>query len=161
LDRRNLWLGLIAIVLGAAVIVWSDELSWAPAFFPRVVSITLIVLGAYAAGHQAYLLAADARKRGTVFREVHEGSEGNGSDGWKRELRLLPPLAIAVVYVYFFRKLGFAWLTPPLIVLTAWFLGYRRLWISILVAFGFSAVLYFAFRFLLNVPIPASPLLRI
>jgi hypothetical protein len=158
LDKRNLWLGVIGIILGTAVIVWSGDLKWAPAFFPRVVSITLIVLGAYAAGHQIYLIIADARRGGSVFREISEGARRSG---WKRELRLLPPLVIAVVYVYFFRKLGFAWLTPPLIVLTAWFLGYRRLWISILVALGFSAVLYFAFRFLLNVPIPASPLLGI
>lgn len=158
MDTRNLWLGVIGIILGAIVIVWSGDLTWTPAFFPRVVSITLVVLGAFAAGHQVFLLTADARKRGSMFREV---SQGNRRGNWKRELLLLPPLVIAVVYVYFFRKLGFAWMTPPLIVLTAWFLGYRKVWVSVLVALGFSAILYVAFRFLLNVPIPASPLLGI
>jgi hypothetical protein len=156
LDKRNLWLGVLGIFLGVIVIIWSADLTWAPAFFPRVVSTTLIVLGAFAAGHQVYLLAADARRGGSAFREI---SQGNGRGNWKRELLLLPPLVSAVLYVYFFRKLGFAWLTPPLIVLTAWFLGYRKLWVSILVALGFSVILYVAFRYLLNVPIPRSPLL--
>lgn len=158
MDTRNLWLGVLGMVLGVVVIVWSADLTWAPAFFPRVVSVVLIVLGAFGAGYQIVLLANDAQQRSSVFREIANGSRrGN----WKRELLLLPPLVVAIVYVYFFRKLGFAWLTPPLIVLTAWFLGYRKVWVSILVALGFSVILYVAFRYLLNVPIPRSPLLGI
>lgn len=158
MDTRNLWLGVLGIFLGIIVIVWSADLTWAPAFFPRVVSVVLIVLGAFAAGHQIFLIASDAQQRSSVF---HQISTGNWRGNWKRELLLLPPLVIAVVYVYFFRKLGFAWLTPPLIVATAWFLGYRKLWVSVLVALGFSIILYISFRYLLNVPIPRSPLLGI
>ncbi len=158
MDTRNLWLGVLGIVLGIIVVIWSAELTWTPALFPRVVSITLIVLGAFGAGHQIVLLATDAQQRGSVFREI---STGNWRGNWKRELLFLPPLVIAVLYVYFFRKLGFAWLTPPFIVLIARFLGYRKFWVSILVALGFSVILYVAFRYLLNVPIPRSPLLGI
>jgi hypothetical protein len=158
LDTRNLWLGVLSIILGVIVIIWSAELTWAPAFFPRVVSITLIVLGAFGAGHQIVLLATDVQQRSSVFRKI--STEPRRSN-WKREPRLLPPLVVAVLYVFFFRKLGFAWLTPPLIVLTAWFLGYKKFWVSVLVALGFSVILYVAFRYLLNVPIPRSPLLGV
>jgi putative tricarboxylic transport membrane protein len=154
MDNRNFWLGLSSILLGLVVLIPSSRLAPMPALFPKVVSALMILLGACAAGTWG-LQRIRGSGSGSGVGLFPEASRGNG----KRELRVLPPLFIAVLYVFLFKPVGFALLTPPLIGLTAWYLGYRKVLILIAVSVGVTALLYLLFAYLLSVPLPRSPVL--
>ena len=146
----------MCVVLCSLVIIWSASLPATAGLFPKVVSAFMIVFGCVGLAHQMLVLRGHGAGSHATRIAIW-----NPNTALRRELRLLPPTLIAVSYVYFFRKLGFVWLTPLLIFATSWVLGYRKAWVLIAVAVGFSAVLYLAFRILLSVPFPTSPLLGI
>ncbi len=152
MDGKNLWLGAFSVISGAMVISWCGRLDAVPALFPKVVSVIMIVLGFIGISTQiaALIKSADFRKSfaNDVLKTVN----------WTRELRVLPPFFMAIVYAYYFRKVGFILLTPLLIGLIARYLGYKKIPILIGAGIGFTIILYLLFGYFLNVPIPKSPL---
>lgn len=154
MDSRNLWTGAVGVVLGAAVISWSNQLDALPAAFPLVVSVLLVVLGAVTLGKELIVLVRDQSARAQI-RDGFSGIE------WQRQVRIIVPLVAAIVYTRFFKVVGFVALTPFLLIGMATYLGYKKIWITTVVGIGATALIYVVFRLLLGIPLPRVPYLGI
>lgn len=152
MDKRNVWVGGIVVVVGALVMIWAREMEQMPAAFPRFVSGLLIALGLVALSQPLVAILGGGRSR---------TAESSSPIAWNKELRLIPITLVAIIYTVFFKRVGYLLLTPPVIAFVAWYLGYRKINRLIVSSIGITAVLYILFAVLLRIPVPRVPFLGI
>jgi len=91
------------------------------------------------------------------FKTIEEIKSEFKKFDWRDEFRLVFPLIMIILYAFLFKPVGFVILTPLLIFAIAYYFGFRKIVLLILVSLGFSVFLYLLFRVFLNVPIPLFP----
>ncbi|WP_219818930.1 tripartite tricarboxylate transporter TctB family protein [Streptomyces sp. SM11] len=76
------------------------------------------------------------------------------------DVRLEPAVLLVAIalYVALFEPLGFVLATTLFVVATAWYLGFARLWVNVLVGAGVALALYLAMSEGLDVALPTGPL---
>ena len=112
-----------------------------PLFFPRLMAAILGVLGIF-----LFLRGHDRE------RNLRDG-EGFVIDAGEL-VRVAGAAAILIAYALLLDTVGYLLLTPAALVALCVFLGYRRWTVLILTSAGFTAIVYFGFRYGMKILLP-------
>jgi putative tricarboxylic transport membrane protein len=150
MEVKDLYLGIISLAVGTVFLIFSLQLDVMPAAFPMIISIMLQVLGLMKIGTVTVGLVRQKGLRVEFLSEMKNVA-------WRKEMRIVFPLVMAILYAFLFKPLGFIILTPVLVFSIAYYFGYRKIVRLIIISLGFSVFLYLLFGLFLNVPIPLFP----
>ena len=116
-----------------------------PLFFPRLMAALLGVLGVFLflRGHKRERNLRDGE--GFVIDLGELGRVGGAA-------------AILIGYALLLETIGYLLLTPIALVAMCVFLGYRRWSVLMLTSAGFTALVYFGFRYGMKILLPEGPL---
>ena len=143
----DFWAGALVSLVGVVGLVGALDIfvptglndHLGPRLFPFTISVLVIALG--------LALAARALVR---------GSTTPADTGSLRALALLVGLSTA--YLLLFVGIGFFLATAAFLAATFWYLGERRLWVTLGAAAVVALLVTLAFTRLLNVALPIGPL---
>lgn len=146
LHSADLWVGVGVIAVAVIAAIAALDI-----FIPRSLSGFLgpQVFPLFLAGGLAVLGAVLVAR--TVIRPRHT-SENVGS---KQDLLVL--IGAIAVYLVLFQVLGFVLSTFLLLAPMFYYLGERKIWVTVIVAAGLSVAVMLAFREGLNVNLPIGP----
>lgn len=144
--RKNLWAGVLSMVLGLGLWllipfqikskVVSNTSAVGPDFFPRLVAVLLMLLGA-----GLTVQAIVKKDREMVLIE------------WKQEARVLSVLALFAAYIFFMPLITYVVATPLFACGSLVLMGdkNRRHYVAVLIL---TACVYALFRYVLHVSLP-------
>lgn len=69
----------------------------------------------------------------------------------------LPIIGLSILYVALLSRLGFMLCTTGLMLAFFWMRGERKWWLNIIIAIGFTVVIYMVFGKMLHVPLKLMP----
>lgn len=115
-----------------------------PLFFPRLMAALLGILGIF--------LFVRAHSRERNLRDG-EGFILNAGEA----VRVAGAVAILICYVLLLETVGYLLLTPVALGALCVFLGYRRWLVLLITAAGFTALVYFGFRYGMKILLPEGP----
>jgi hypothetical protein len=155
------WVGGGIVVAAMALFVWVlpaqitfprievgggvGGIAASPLFFPRLMAALLGTLGVI------IFLRGHARKRNL--------RDGEGFAFKRSEaVRVAGAAAILIAYAVLLETVGYLLLTPVALVALCFFLGYRRWFVVLVTAAGFTALVYFGFRYGMKILLPEGPL---
>ncbi|GKX29684.1 hypothetical protein SH1V18_21640 [Vallitalea longa] len=115
-----------------------------PAFFPRILAIIAIVLGAILVV-QALINKADVEKI-----NLHD----------ENAKKSYITMGIIAIYLILFNKIGFLLLTPLLLFILIRFYGMKSIWKNAVISIMVTSVVYGVFVSLLSVPLPMGILMN-
>jgi putative tricarboxylic transport membrane protein len=160
MDRRIDLAGSLAITLiGAAVLTYSVLAPPPPRLFdlvgpfglPALIGSVMAALGAW----QSFETWRRMRRWGPIG--VAEGTEDE--PGYpSSSIRALGFMAGGIVYAVTLPILGFLTGTPLAIAAGLWALDFRRPFLVVAAAVGYTAVAFIVFNQVLSVPLPLGPL---
>lgn len=147
MEYKNVSVGIVSVFSGAFFLFHSSKLDAVPASFPRVIAGLLFVLGVVVLGRFISLQRKGDGTWSSIIVHIRRTD-------WVKELGIVPPLVLAILYSVLLMRIGFVISTPLLIGVTAYFFGYRKLKILSIVSMATSVLLYLIFGMFLNVPFP-------
>ena len=112
-----------------------------PLFFPRLMAALLGVLGVF--------LFVRGHKRERNLRDGEGFAIDLGELG-----RIAGAAAILIVYALMLESVGYLLLTPIALVAMCIFLGYRRWSVLMMTSAGFTALVYYGFRYGMKILLP-------
>jgi putative tricarboxylic transport membrane protein len=152
--NENLWIGFLAMALGAATYVASGQYVGVrsfdpigPAFFPRIMAMILMGTGAVLA-IRAWVLRNAPQSPPSVTMPPEIPASAFGQD------RLVRALAICVGYLFMLKPLGYLIATPLFVAFTIGNLGIGDRKTQVVTGVGVTLVLFVVFAVLLDVLLP-------
>lgn len=115
-----------------------------PLFFPRLMAAVLGLLGLF------IFLRGHERERNL------RDAEGFAIDAGELG-RVAGAAAILIAYALLLETAGYLLLTPITLVALCVFLGYRRWTVLLITSAGFTALVYFGFRYGMKILLPEGP----
>lgn len=126
---------------------WSGDVVFSSRTFPNIIAIVMMVTAAIGAVKE--ILAAVKTRP-----EEGEADSGNTTAREARQALLVALFyGIILAYAVLFSHAGYLVATAIMIPAVLWLMGSRKPWQYIAV-YGFAAIIYAVFRFLLKVPLP-------
>lgn len=152
--NENLWIGFLAMALGAATYAASEQYVGVrsfdpigPAFFPRIMAMILMATGAMLA-IRAWFLRNAPQSPPAMRMPPEKPASAFGQD------RLIRALAICFGYLLVLKPLGYLIATPLFVAFTVANLGIHDRKTLIVSGVGVTVVLFLVFAVLLDVLLP-------
>lgn len=144
-QKKDIGLGIVSIVFGIWVFAVASGLKSGPDFWPKLVAIGIIILGAI-----ILVMALIHLKKGGES----EKKEEKKPKAKPQYLKVLAVIIVLVIYYFAFQYIGYTIPTFLLIAVTSYILGYRNWKVMIPSSLIVSVCLYLAFSQLFGINFP-------
>lgn len=145
MQKKDIGLGIVSIVFGIWVFVVAAGLKSGPDFWPKLVAIGIIILGAII----LVMALLNLRKMGSEPAKTEKKPKVK-----PQYFKVVAVIAVLVVYYFAFQFIGYTIPTFLLIAVTSYILGYRKWKVMIPTSLIVSVCLYLAFTKLFAINFP-------